>query len=188
MVGSDPISMLCGNNKQLTGFCRILDNLPVAMRIPSDNSVYDRGFRVGVKDSLEKVIVQYPCFHGWLYHCTVGVLVQSTCTQTIEIACALFCRVAQSISTSYTTTSALKCNTTLMVFLKLHGLWDLMSHLAGAHLWFVWALVFLLRCLSHVTFTAFWLESLRATGRNLVATGILFFPPQKPFIEKVNKD
>jgi hypothetical protein len=103
MVGSDPISMLSGNNKQLTGFCRILDNLPVAMRISSDNGVYsgyDRGFRVGVKDSLEKVSVQYPCFHGWLYHCTVGVLVQSTCTQSIEIACALFCRVAQSISTS----------------------------------------------------------------------------------------
>ncbi len=142
MVGSDPISMLSGNNKQLTGFCRILDNLPVAMRISSDNGVYsgyDRGFRVGVKDSLEKVSVQYPCFHGWLYHCTVGVLVQSTCTQSIEIAHALFCRVAQSISTSYTTTSALKCNTTVMVFLKLQGLWDLTSHLTGAHLWFVWA-------------------------------------------------
>jgi hypothetical protein len=62
MVGSDPISMLCGNNKQLTGFCRILDNLPVAMRIPSDNSVYDRGFRVGVKDSLEKGSTEHKYF------------------------------------------------------------------------------------------------------------------------------
>jgi transmembrane 9 superfamily protein 2/4 len=39
-----------------------------------------------------------------------------------------------------------------------------------------------------VTFPALWLEYLRATGRNLVATGIIFFSPQKPFIEKVNKD
>ncbi len=39
-----------------------------------------------------------------------------------------------------------------------------------------------------MTFTALWLESLRATGRNLVATGIPFFSPQKAFIEKVNKD
>jgi transmembrane 9 superfamily protein 2/4 len=65
MVGSDPISMLSGNNKQLTGFCRILDNLPVAMRISSDNGVYsgyDRGFRVGVKDSLEKGSTEHKYF------------------------------------------------------------------------------------------------------------------------------
>jgi transmembrane 9 superfamily protein 2/4 len=40
----------------------ILDNLPVAMRIPSDNSVYDRGFRVGVKDSLEKGSTEHKYF------------------------------------------------------------------------------------------------------------------------------
>jgi hypothetical protein len=72
----------------------ILDNLPVAMRRTRDDGVfagYDRGFHVGFK-ALVEVSVQYSQFQLWPSHHRIS-------TQSIEIACAPFCRVAQSINT-----------------------------------------------------------------------------------------